>query len=51
MWRSSGAAMEVVEVPAETMIVGAVDEKQVHEVLGLIQALGRPVVSVRRVTF
>jgi len=44
------ASMEVVEVPAETMIVGAVDDDAMHEVLSLIQALGLHVVSVQRVT-
>lgn len=44
------ADMDVVEVPAETVIVGALDNDQMHEVLNLIQALGLQVVSVQRVT-
>ena len=48
--RDAFATMEVVDVPAETVIVGAVDDEEVHQVLGLIQALGLHVVSVQRVT-
>lgn len=47
--RDAFAALEVTEVPAETVIAGAVDNDEVHEVLGLIQALGLHVVSVQRV--
>lgn len=47
--RDAFATMEVVEVRAETVIAGAVDDDQVHEVLGLIQALGLHMVSVQRV--
>jgi hypothetical protein len=48
--RDAFAKMEIAEVPAETVIVGAVEADEVHEVLGLIQALGLHVVSVQRVT-
>lgn len=48
--RDAFVSMDVVEVPAETVIVGAVDDDQMHEVLSLIQALGLRVVSVQRVT-
>jgi hypothetical protein len=41
--------MEVVEVPAETVIAGDIaDDGGVQEVLALIQSLGLKVVSVRR---
>lgn len=43
-------AMDVVEIPAETVISGALDDDQVHETLALIQALGLHVVSVQRLT-
>jgi hypothetical protein len=43
-------AMDVVEVPAETVITGSLDDEKVHEVLALIQALGLQVVSVQRLT-
>jgi hypothetical protein len=48
--RDAFVALEVIEVPAETVISGALDEEQVHEVLALIQALGLHVVSVQRLT-
>ena len=48
--RDAFDGMQVVEVPAETVISGAVDDEQVHEVLTLIQALGLHVVSVQRLT-
>jgi hypothetical protein len=48
--RHAFTAMDVVEVPAETVISGAVDDEQVHEVLALIRALGLNVVSVQRLT-
>ena len=48
--RDAFATMDVVEVPAETVITGPVDEQQVHEILALIQDLGLHVVSVQRVT-
>jgi hypothetical protein len=47
--REAFATMDVVEVPAETVISGALEGEQVHEVLALIQALGLHVVSVQRV--
>jgi hypothetical protein len=40
---------DVVEAPPETIISGAVDEEQLHEILSLIQNLGLHVVSVQRV--
>jgi hypothetical protein len=40
--------MEVVEVPAETVICGDVADDDVQDVLALIQSLGLKVVSVRR---
>jgi hypothetical protein len=48
--RAAFGPMEVREVPAETVISGAVtDDGGVQEVLALIQSLGLEVVSVRRV--
>jgi hypothetical protein len=48
--REAFGAMDVVEVPAETIITGKIDEKQMHETLALIQDLGLHIVSVQRVT-
>jgi hypothetical protein len=48
--REAFGAMEVTDVPAETIITAKVDEKQMHETLALIQDLGLHIVSVQRVT-
>jgi hypothetical protein len=48
--RDAFATMDVIEVPAETVITGVVNDEQVHEILSLIQNLGLHVVSVQRVT-
>jgi hypothetical protein len=48
--RDAFTELDVVEVPAETVITGAVDDEQVHEVLALIQKLGLHVVSVQRLS-
>jgi hypothetical protein len=40
--------MELVEMPAETVISGEVDDRDVPGVLALIQELGLRLVSVRR---
>jgi hypothetical protein len=48
--RDAFTEMDVAEVPAETVITGAVDDEQVHEVLALIQKLGLHVVSVQRLS-
>ncbi|MGE3287751.1 MAG: hypothetical protein AB7J32_16890 [Pseudonocardia sp.] len=48
--RSAFPAMDVVEIPAETVITGVLEDAEVHEILRLIQDLGLHVVSVQRVT-
>ena len=48
--RDAFVGMEVVEVPAETIITGSVEADRLQEVLALIQDLGLRVVSVQRVT-
>jgi hypothetical protein len=48
--RDAFPTMEVVEIPAETVISGALDEEQVHEVLDRIQELGLHVISIERLT-
>ena len=48
--RDAFADMQVVEVPAETVISGPVDDEAgLHAALALIQSLGLHVVSVQRV--
>jgi hypothetical protein len=47
--RDAFAGMQVVEVPAETVISGPVDDAGLHAALALIQSLGLHVVSVQRV--
>ena len=48
--RSAFPDMTVVDVPAETIILGeVVDESHLHGVLALIQDLGLQVVSVNQV--
>lgn len=48
--RDAFTGMDVVEVPAETVISGPVgDDGQLHTVLALIQSLGLHVVSVEQV--
>ena len=48
--RAQGAftAMDVVEVPAQTVLTGAVDDDGMHSVLELIQSLGLRMVSMQR---
>ena len=49
--RGAFVGMDVVDVPAETVISGEVeDDRGLQDVLDLIQALGLTVVSVRRTT-
>jgi hypothetical protein len=48
--RDGFTTMNVVEVPAETVITGSMNDEQVHEVLALIQTLGLHMVSVQRLT-
>ena len=48
--RDAFTEMNVVEVPAETVITGPVDDEQMHEVLARIQALGLHVISVQRLS-
>jgi hypothetical protein len=48
--RHAFAGMEIIEVPAETVISATVaHDADVHAVLALIQSLGLQVVSVERV--
>jgi len=48
--RQAFAGMEVIEIPAETVISAAVaDDGDIHAVLALIQSLGLNVISVERV--
>ncbi|WP_433281936.1 hypothetical protein ACQPZA_16250 [Pseudonocardia xinjiangensis] len=48
--RDAFAGMDVVEVPAQTVLTATVDDAQMHSVLALIQALGLHVVSLERLT-
>jgi len=46
--RDAFAGMDVVEVPAQTVLTGTVDDAEMHSVLALIQSLGLQVVSMQR---
>lgn len=46
--RDAFAGMDVVEVPAQTVLTGAVDDAGMDSVLELIQSLGPHVVSLQR---
>jgi hypothetical protein len=46
--RDAFTGMEVVEVPAQTVLTGTVDDTEMHSVLALIQSLGLQVVSMQR---
>ena len=49
--RQAFAGMEVIEIPAETVISAAVaDDGDIHAVLALIQSLGLDVISVERLS-
>ena len=46
--RDAFAGMDVVEVRAQTVLTGTVDDAEMHSVLALIQSLGLHVVSLQR---
>jgi hypothetical protein len=46
--RDAFAGMDVVEVPAQTVLTGTVDDAEMHSILALIQSLGLQVVSMQR---